>query len=66
MFHSVQASIAAERLLLAAAIQHKLVAVPRHLSSSCGFCVEFSWSDRHRVAAVVSGAHLGLERMVPL
>ncbi len=66
LFYSVQGSIAAERVLSAAAIKHKLIAVPAHLSHNCGFCVEFRWSDRDRVKNLVSGAALGLERIVPL
>lgn len=66
LFHSVHGAIAAERLLLAEGVAHKLVAVPRHLSAGCGFCLRFSWDDRARVEAVLAQRPLGLERLVAL
>jgi hypothetical protein len=66
LFHSVQGAIGAEKLLVAAGIAHKLIPVPRHLSSSCGFCVRFTWTDRTRVEQVLSEARLGVEGIVAL
>jgi hypothetical protein len=66
LFQSAQGAIAAEKLLLAAGVAHKLIAVPRQLSSSCGFCVRFAWAEHERVSALLAVAKLGLERIVPL
>lgn len=66
LFQSVQGALGAERLLLAAGLPHKLIPVPRHLSSSCGFCLRFAWADRAAVEAALSGARLGVESVVPL
>jgi hypothetical protein len=66
LFHSVQGAIGAEKLLVAAGVAHKLIPVPRHLSSDCGFCLRFTWTDRDRVESVLSGARLGVERIVAL
>jgi hypothetical protein len=66
LFHSVQGAIAAERLLIAARIAHKLIPVPRHLSSDCGFCLRFSWSDQPVVETVLTRSRLGIEAIVAL
>lgn len=66
LFHSVHGALGAEKLLVSAAIAHKLIAVPRHLSSSCGFCLRFKWCDRERVEALLSGSKLGVEGVVAL
>jgi len=65
LFHSVQGALGAERLLLAAGIAHKLIPVPRHLSSNCGFCLRFDWADRGRVEVALP-VQLGVEGIVPL
>lgn len=66
LFRSVQGAIGAEKVLVAAGVAHKLVAVPRHLSSSCGFCLRIAWAERGEVEALLSGRALGLERIVAL
>ena len=65
LFRSVQGALGAERLLVAAGVPHKLVAVPRHISSNCGFCVRFDWRFRETVAEALAGANLGVEGIVP-
>ena len=66
LFHSVQGALGAEKLLLAAGVAHKLITVPRHLSSDCGFCLRFAWSDRERVERLLAEGRLGVERIVAL
>jgi hypothetical protein len=66
LFQSVQGALGAERLLLAAGIPHKLISVPRHLSSNCGFCVRFPWAQRQQVEEALAGAELGIEKVVLL
>jgi len=66
LFRSVQGALGAERLLVAAGVAHKLIAVPRHLSSSCGFCVRFAWGDRERIERLLPGDRLGVEGIVGL
>jgi hypothetical protein len=66
LFHSVQGALAAEKLLLAAGVAYKLITVPRHLSSACGFCVRIAWSDRERVEELLPKDRLGVERIVAL
>lgn len=62
LFQSVQGALAAEKRLLDAGVPHKLIAVPRHISSSCGFCLRFSWPDRDLVEELLhQGGRLGVE-----
>ncbi len=66
LFHSVQGALGAERLLGAQGIAHKLIPVPRQLSSNCGFCLRFDWADRRLIEELLPAAQLGIERIVPL
>ncbi len=66
LFKSVHGALGAERLLVAAGVAHKLIPVPRHLSSSCGFCVRFDWEKREIVEPLLAGANLGVEGLVAL
>lgn len=60
LFRSVHGAMAAERVLLAARIPHKLIPVPRHLSSECGFCVRFPWARQADVSATLDEDRLGV------
>ncbi len=66
LFRSVQGALAAERRLVAAGLTHKLIAVPRQLSSNCGFCLRFNWTDKDAVTRQLSDADLGIEAVVAL
>jgi hypothetical protein len=66
LFQSVQAAIRAEKILASAGIPYKLIPVPRHLSSDCGFCVRFNWPDRDRVEKLLADVNLRIDRIVPL
>ena len=41
LFHSVSYALKAEKILKSKGIPYKLIPVPRHISSDCGFCVRF-------------------------
>jgi hypothetical protein len=58
--------MAAERLLLAQGVAHKLITVPRQLSSNCGFCLRFEWAQRAQVEAALTSPSLGIEGIVAL
>lgn len=66
LFHSVQGALGAEKRLAGAGVAHKLIPVPRQLSSNCGFCLRFNWCDRERVTALLSVGKLGVEGVVAL
>jgi len=41
LFHSVSHAIKAEKILKEAGIPHKVIPVPRIISSDCGVCLRF-------------------------
>jgi hypothetical protein len=45
LFPSVSYALKAEMILKAAGIAHKLIPVPRHISSDCGVCLRIT-ADR--------------------
>jgi len=47
LFPSVSYALKAEKILKAAGIAHKLIPVPRHISSDCGVCVRIT-EDKQR------------------
>ncbi len=66
LFQSAQGAIRAERILVDAGVEHKLIPVPRSLSSNCGFCLRFTWTDKDLVEELLSGVDLGVEQVVAL
>ena len=66
LFRSVQGAIGAERLLAAAGVTYKLISVPRHISSNCGFCLRFDWASKETVERLLDGTNLGVEGTVAL
>jgi hypothetical protein len=55
LFPSVSHALKAEKILKAAGIAHKLIPVPRHISSDCGVCLRIT-EDRQ---PAVEGELLG-------
>jgi len=47
LFPSVSYALKAEKILKAAGIAHKLIPVPRHISSDCGVCLRIT-EDRQQ------------------
>ncbi|MCX8023176.1 MAG: DUF3343 domain-containing protein [Syntrophorhabdaceae bacterium] len=54
LFVSVGHVIKAEKILKKAGIPHKVIPVPRSISSDCGVCVRFLTEDKDRVKAALS------------
>jgi hypothetical protein len=54
LFESTQAALKAEKVLKqAAGFPIKLIPVPRQLSSDCGVCLRFPWSERAAVEEIL-------------
>lgn len=53
LFHSNNHSIRMSNILKKKGIDHKMIPVPRHLSSDCGYCVRIKSSDREIVGKVI-------------
>lgn len=55
LFDSTSETLLAEKLLKRAGIPHKVIPVPRHISSDCGVCIRFSVPDTERVRTALDG-----------
>ncbi|MGD0274530.1 MAG: DUF3343 domain-containing protein [Syntrophales bacterium] len=49
LFPSVSHALKAEKILKACGISHKLIPIPRHISSDCGICLRFAPEDRDAI-----------------
>ena len=55
LFDSVHHALRSEKILKDMGIPHKLIPVPRHISSDCGVCLRFTADIRNRIEEVLSG-----------
>jgi len=55
LFQSISSALRAEKLLKKEGIAHKLIPVPRHLSSDCGVCIRFSRRDESHIREFLTG-----------
>ena len=53
LFHSTQGAIKAERVLIRAGFNVKLIPTPRQFSSSCGTALRCAWADIDAVCAAM-------------
>jgi hypothetical protein len=63
LFNTTHAVMWARKLLVNENIQHKLIAVPRHLSSDCGYCINFNSSQAENISKIISDAGLAFNRI---
>lgn len=56
LFDSTSEALLAEKLFKATHVPHKVIPVPRQISSDCGVCIRFSAPDIERVRAILDGA----------
>ena len=49
LFDSVHHALRSEKILKETGIPHKLIPVPRHISSDCGICLRFTVDLRKRI-----------------
>ncbi len=55
LFDSVHHALLSEKILKEMGIPHKLIPVPRHISSDCGVCIRFTANLRKRIEDVLTG-----------
>jgi len=55
LFPSVSYALKAEKLLKKEGIPHKLIPVPRHISSDCGVCLRIRADQEEIVTEVLHG-----------
>lgn len=59
--YSTSRAIRAEHLLYQAGIECKLIPVPRHISSSCGVCLQIRCTDQEAALRVLETAGVEIE-----
>ncbi|HOO45561.1 MAG TPA: DUF3343 domain-containing protein [Deltaproteobacteria bacterium] len=55
LFESVSSTLLAEKILKKQNVAHKIIPVPRHISSDCGVCIRFSAAQLDEVEQALSG-----------
>ena len=55
LFASVSHALKAEKILKRRGIVHKLIPVPRHISSDCGVCLRVGMDQQETVAGALQG-----------
>ncbi len=55
LFDSVHHALKSERILKESGIAHKLIPVPRHISSDCGICLRFTADLKNRIEEALNG-----------
>jgi hypothetical protein len=55
LFNSVHHALRSEKILKEAGVPHKLIPVPRHISSDCGICLRFTPEFRGRIEEILNG-----------
>ncbi|HPA14148.1 MAG TPA: DUF3343 domain-containing protein [Desulfobacterales bacterium] len=55
LFGSVSHTLLAEKILKQEGIPHKLIPVPRHISSDCGVCIRFMPGVRDEIEKAIAG-----------
>jgi hypothetical protein len=66
LFPSVHFALRAEKLVKEKRISHKLIPVPRHLSSDCGVCLRIPWEKREEVMEILAQAGVKVDSSHPL
>ena len=66
LFPSVHFALRAEKLVKEKGISHKLIPVPRHLSSDCGVCLRIPWEKKEEVIEILGGAGVEIDGAHPL
>ncbi len=66
LFHSTNHAIWAENELKENDISCKMISVPRHLSSDCGYCVQIDADDRGKASSILNANNIEFEKIETL
>ena len=58
LFHTTSSAFRAERVLIAAGLEARLIPTPREFSSDCGMALRFDWGKRERVEELLREAEV--------
>ncbi|MEE9911567.1 MAG: DUF3343 domain-containing protein [Deltaproteobacteria bacterium] len=63
LFKSVSYALKAEKILKTEGLPHKLIPIPKQISSDCGICLGFVPELRSRIETILSGK-IEIEKIV--
>lgn len=66
LLHSTAHAIRAEKVLIGAGFEIKMIPTPRQLSSDCGMALRFDRGDEEQVAAVLEENRVPLNGIHPI
>ncbi len=66
LFYSTNYAIWTKDILQKAGIEHKMVSVPRHLSSDCGYCVKIQRQDQEKILPLLQENKIQFDRIESL
>jgi hypothetical protein len=66
LLHSTAHAIRAEKVLIGAGFEIKMIPTPRQLSSDCGMALRFDRGDEEQVAAVLEQNRVPLNGIHPI
>ncbi len=66
LFHTTSAVMRAEKLLIKAGYDTKLIPTPRQFSSDCGIALRFTWNQIEQVKATLEKDKVEFDTLHPL
>ncbi|MDH7481638.1 MAG: DUF3343 domain-containing protein [Armatimonadota bacterium] len=66
LFHSQSSAFRAEKILLKAGIECRLIPIPRSLSSDCGVAARFEWARVADVERALNAADVEIQGIHPM
>lgn len=63
LFHSTNHAIWAENELKENEISCKMISVPRHLSSDCGYCVQIDADDGEKASSILNANNIEFDNI---
>lgn len=65
LFKAVSYALKAEKILKKEGLPHKLIPVPKHISSDCGVCLMIHLDVKDKIIAALKG-EVDIENVMPL
>ncbi len=66
LFFSNNYTMWASNVLKKNRVPHKLIPIPRHMSSDCGYCVRINTSDKDIALDLMTGSDIEFDRIEAL
>ena len=66
IFHSTQYAIWTGKILKKSGFEYKMIPIPRHLSSDCGYCVRIRKADTEKIKLILRSNKIEFQDIKPL